>query len=354
MTMKRLNILALILGILCTGIPILAAQPTIHRATLTRSEAFRVEIQNWSQGAVSVSTDNGTTWQRIASVVVPNPSMLHEVADGEFTASDWAPIGAIAATAVNAIHVKVDHAGPHATLFSLLPRELIVSSNIITSYLSQTSSIFLDQAGGAGVMGGQWAPRVGDPIFLSSTANPTLQPWPLHRAPGIGDIITVISQVPSDNQWMIMLENKPSGSVTYHRGETEPILLATVIKAFQGSGNFQGGVFQSVGRIRANHPGVIDISSSPYGKTGGIQIVPQYHSREKNLAYVYKSPVYMLIAPLNPDDYLEGTPPLFNGTIRPGQLVEAKIHGVWQPFPEASGRQFEAFKDVEAIRIIGD
>jgi hypothetical protein len=333
------------------GVTVHAAAPQMQRSILTRTEQFRVSIENWQDGNVSVSTDNGKTWKVVSRVLVPNSAIVHEVADGEFTASDWAPIGAIAATAVNAIHVKVDHVGAHATLFSILPRELITSRNLITSYLSQSSSIYVDVEGGSGLLGGQWAPRVGDPIFLSSSSNAVLIPWPLHRAPLFGDIITIISQTSSENEWSVEFENKVSGNVTFFPPDRLPQVIATVIKPFHGSGNFQGGIFQDVGKVRANHPGVIDISTSPYGKTGGIQIVPQYHSRSKNLAYVYTSPVYMLIAPVHADEFLEGQAPLFNGYIRPGSTVEAKINGVWKPFPESTGKQFEAFKDVEAIRI---
>ncbi|NBV41479.1 hypothetical protein EBR96_01750 [bacterium] len=345
-------ILGIILGLtLQCGVVHAVVPPRLEQAHLDRKELFRVAIENWLDGSISVSTDKGNTWIKIGHVLVPNMSTLHEIQDGEFTASDWAPIGGVAATAVNAIHLKVAHAGSHGSLFSILPKELLTNSVLITSYLSRSSSIYVDIPGGQGILGGDWSFRIGDPLYLISSPNGEMVPWPNHRAPELGDTMVIVAQAPPVNEWTIEFDNKVGGNVTFFQEGEPPKTIAKVIKPFQGSGNFQGGFFQSTGKIRANHPGVIDVSTSPYHQIGGFQIVPLYHSKAQNLSYVHKSPVYMVVAPLDEDGFLEGQPPLFNGFIRPGDIVEAKMNGVWRPFPESIGRQFSAFTAVESVRV---
>ena len=106
-------------------------------------EHHRIRVVNRYFGAVSVSLDKGESWKRIGRVLRPLAGKYKEIAPREFTASDWAPIGSVAATAVNAIHIKVDQMDPHAALFSILPLELGPHGNRLKSYFDQPSTLFI-------------------------------------------------------------------------------------------------------------------------------------------------------------------------------------------------------------------
>jgi len=328
--------------------PIVLA-PQVSRATMDRAESFRVSIENKTLGRVMVSLDKGRNWTLLGTVLAPI-SALREIHDAEFTASDWGYVGAVTATAVNAIHVKVAHPGKHALIFSLLPAELYDPKGFQTSYRDNPSSIFLDIPAGTGLFGGDWGFRLGDPLY--GIHEGAWVPWPEDKVPVVGDVLGFISKVAPDFQWMIEIENIKNGTVLFATANGTPVPIARVIQPFGGSGRFLGTLFQDVGKIRANHPGVIDISSSPIGEQGGVQIVPFFHSKEPNLAYVHSSPAYMVIAAFEDRLALEGQAPLFMDYIRPGDTVLARVAGEWVPFPKSSGKDLLGLTQVEAIRIM--
>ena len=298
-----------------------------------------------------MSTDQGATWEVIGAVLKPDYGVLHPIQDAEFTASDWGYIGSITAAAVNAIHLKSGQNGKHGTVFSFLPLEFYDDAPITASYRDNDASIITDIPGGSGIFGTLTAVRVGDPYFLQSPIDRKLLPWPPNHAPQIGETLVIISQLPPITNWTIEFENKFGGNVTFFDGQN-PKIIARVFRPVTGVGRFGGGIFQTVGRIRANHPGVICISTSPFGQEGGFQIVPAFHCNEYNLAYVKETPVYMVLGPASADSIaLEGTNPLYSSFIRAGDIVEAKINGSWGAFPEASGKDFTVLKNVEAVRI---
>ncbi len=328
--------------------PVLVA-PQVSIAMLDRSESFRVSIENKVLGHVQVSMDKGRTWHFIGTVRAPI-SALRDIHDAEFTASDWGYVGGVVATAVNAIHVKVAHPGKHARIFSILPEELYDPKGFQTSYRDNPSSIFLDMPGGTDLFSGRWGFRLGDPLYLVQAEN--WQPWPEDRVPEVGDVLGFVAKVAPDAQWMIEIENVKNGQVLFATANGIPVPIAKVLQPFGGSGRFLGTLFQGVGKIRANHPGVVDISTSPVGEQGGVQIVPYFHSKEPNLAYVHSSPAYMVVGALANDDWLEGRGPLFMDYIRPGDRVVARIAGEWVDFPPAVGKALSALRHVEAIRIM--
>jgi hypothetical protein len=124
------------------------------------------------------------------------------------------------------------------------------------------------------------------------------------------------------------------------------------------SGRFIGSYFSEVGRLRANHSGVIDISTSPRGVVGSFQIVPANHAMSPELSYILTSTQWMVIGPVNAlDPSWEATAPLYSSYLRPrfdradinnpdpveglaGRfLFEVKLRGKngkvsdWQPMP---------------------
>lgn len=311
-------------------------------------EVFRIQIHNIASGNISISTDNGDSWRTVGKVILPVNKQLRQIYDNEFTASDWAPVGAIAATAVNAIHIKAGQSQKHARLFSILPAEL--SSQIPTrSYWDKSSTIFTDMLAGTKIFG-SYSPQVGDGLYIEKT-NASIQPWPTNRMPELDDKIIIISRLPSHIPEYIEIENKFEGKIlSVHNGQSTNI--GRVLRPLGGTGRFGGTRYQTPGRIRANHPGVICVSTSPFGKTGGFQIVPSYHANSRSLDYVYVSSAYMVVGPANSNEVgLEGTAPLFQNLLKPGYRVIAKINDNWTDLPEVSGKAGSALTHVEALRI---
>lgn len=353
--MKFLIISAAFIFCICTATTYGDAKPTpvfvppqMAKAQVDRDESFRVTIENKTSGKVSISTDKGLTWTMIGTVLSPI-SALRTIHDSEFTASDWGYVGSITATAVNAIHIKVAHPGKHARIFSLLPLELYDPDGFQTTYRDNPSSIFLDIPGGTSIFNGRWSVRLGDPLFTVS-GNEWI-PWNDQDTPTVGETFGIIAKMPPTPQWMIEIENVKNGQVLFSTANGALVPIARVVQPFTGSGRFLGTLFQDTGRVRANHPGVIDISTSPFGVQGGIQIVPYFHSKAPNLAYVHHSGAYMVVAGINGES-LEGRAPLFMDYIRPGDTVTALVNGEWVAFPESVGKDLMALQQVKAIRIV--
>jgi hypothetical protein len=255
----------------------------------------------------------------------------------------------VAATAVNAMHVKVGQA-KHAVIFSILPGELR-ENGPAGSYRDAEASLLTDIPAGTGIFGSLAAPRIGDGLFLEDFPSGKLAPWPVGRAPQIGDRLVMISRSPLDPPEYLQIENRWGGLVEAVRRDRHRV-LARVWRPLGGSGRFGGTLFQEPGRVRANHPGVLCISTSPRGKLGGFQIVPAFHANEVTLRYVKSTTAYLVVGPTNlKDPGLEGMEPLFLGLFRPGDRVEARIGGSWGALPEVSGKKASGLEQVEALRI---
>lgn len=325
--------------------------PARHdRAPAAGPEHHRIRIVNRLFGAVQVSHDQGRTWRLVGRVLRPDPGKLHAIGDREFTAADWAPLGAVAATAVNALHLKADQGEAHAAVFSVLPAELAVSGPT-GSYRDAEASILTDIPAGTGIFGAEAAPRVGDAVWRERFPGGELEPWPAGRAPAVGDRVVLLCRAPASPPGVIEIENSWGGLVRQRVGATWRV-LARVYRPLGGSGRFGGTAYQEPGRVRANHPGVLCVSTSPRGETGGFQIVPAFHANEVTLTYVKSTTAYLVVGPANLDDEpLEGHAPLFLGSFRPGDLVEARIGGVWMALPEVAGKKASALEPVEALRL---
>ena len=263
------------------------------------------------------------------------------------------PNGQVAATAVNAIHIKTTaEADGRGVIFSLLPKEFYDPPRGYRSYFSPDASIYTDIPAGTAIFGGEYAPFVGNKVMVFRTGYayqqipPSYIPWP-------NDRIYLIVEVPADYPKEIDFENRAGGKVVikYFGGEDKE--LGTVVFPVRGIGRFEGSKYASAGRIRANHAGVIDVSTSPQGSLGGFQIIPAYHAA--NIKYAYGAPQWLVVAPVSGEASLEGTAPLFRSFIKPDFLaddlqkdnwderlldrflVDVKLKddptGQWQPMP---------------------
>jgi hypothetical protein len=329
--------------------PIFAASPIDYENSPKLEEAYRIKIWNLPGGTIEVSADRGKSWERTGTVVLPTV----KTETGSYKAARWVEDGRVAATAVNAIHIKtatntVEGSG---IIFSILPKEFLKKPGNYKSYLSPDSSIYTDIPAGTSLFGGGYAPLVGNRLLLSRGTSEVVD-LPVNYFPKRGDRIYILVEVPIDYPREIVFENRFGGKIitSYFGGGEKQI--GEVLRPVVGIGRFEGTKYASVGRIRADHAGVIDISTSPLGKIGGFQIVPAQHGAE--MKFPAESTQWMVIGAWDDANLnLEGKAPFFKYFIKPAYgkedvedekwqeklldrfLVEVKIKGKdsWQPMP---------------------
>lgn len=309
-------------------------------------EIYRLRLENKPGGGIAVSQDQGKTWQQLGKVIAP----ARKVDEDGYAAAQWIAPGQVAASAVNAIHIKIGPTNESQAIFSLLPREFSWGVRNYKSYYSPDSSIYTNIRAGTKMFGSGFAPFVGNQVkyFRFDQSGEVDESY----VPQEGDLIFIYVTKPVKYPQEIVFENKVDGLVTikYYSGQED--VIARVVQPVKGVGRFAGSRYAAPGRIRANHAGVIDVSVSPKGKIGGFQIIPAYHAN--GLEYVLGSSQWMIVAPLNEETTsLEGTAPFFKGFIQPSYykvdlneekwqdkllsrfLVEVKYEekGLWQAMP---------------------
>jgi hypothetical protein len=310
-------------------------------------EIYQIKISNTAGGTIEVSNDLGWTWQPVGKVIYPTT----RVSQAGFAAARWVGPGRVAATAVNAIHLKVGSAESERTIFSLLPREFQKAPNRYRSFLSPDSSIYTDIPAGTAIFGGGWAPFVGNSVMVAQPGL-KLNSLPEYYRPQVGDIIYILVDRAIDNPKEMVLENRFGGRITLKYFSGVEKVIGEVLQPVQGVGRFEGSLYAGSGRIRANHPGVIDVAASATGALGGFQIVPALHGED--MGYVRERTQWMVIGPAEAEDpSLEGMAPFFKYFLQPNYrpddimaadweaklldrfLVQVRFNGSdqWQPMP---------------------
>ena len=339
-------------------------------------EIGRIRIENAPGGAVSVSENNA--WRPVGKVLRPAEKLDLR----GFSASRWASPGTVAATAVNALHVKVaqNEQEDRGITFSVLPREFAPGSRQPFEEASiPGASIFTDIPSGTVIFGGGYAPLVGNPVFLERGAE--LTPLPRDYLPARGDVLVISIRRPKQYPSQIVFENRFGGFIYLEYPNGYRKMIGEVLRPVIGIGRFVGGLWAGIGRIRANHPGVIDISTSLVGEIGGFQIIPANHAMSPETTYVRRLTQWMVVGPLDArDPSWEGVAPLFLHYLRPKYneadlyaddwherllgrfLADVKINGEWQAMPHLSvGTSANvalpawadtALENVEAVRIM--
>ncbi len=294
--------------------------------SFAKKEIARVRIHNERGGLIEASRDGGGHWETFGHVLLP----CAKVNSNAYLAAKYAPIGSIAATAVNAVHLKAgqNNVQNRGVIWSLIPSaddaagRVSLQSEVggsadkalaANAAVSPDAAVRTDIPGGTGLFGGLWTPFVGSRVQLDKDG--TLAPIQDGYVPRVGDVWQILIEQPVRYPSTITFENKNNGRVTAEYRDEEPKDIAKVIRPVGGIGRFVGSYFSEVGRVRANHCGVIDLSTSALGRVGSFQIVPEHHARE--YAVPFQIPQYLIIAPLDGQPELEGTPPLFYGFIRP-------------------------------------
>jgi len=272
-----------------------------------RRETMRLRIVNTAGGTIAASNDAGASWRAIGSVVTPALRINRKA----YTASMWANESAVAATAVNAIHIKVANNpdSGRGMVFSIVPGAKTVGAAVASS------SIHTDMAGGTGIFGG-YGPLVNSPVYLDTDGDLTpLQP---DYVPADGDVIQIIRLDPELQPLYCTFENKFGGRIFIEYADEPERLIGQVLRPVVGIGRFDGTLYAAPGRLRANHCGVIDISTSPLGKIGGFQIVPREHAGSAEVGYIREQTQWMVVGPADVrDPSWEGTAPLFAGYLLP-------------------------------------
>jgi len=268
-----------------------------------------------------------------------------------FTASKWVPPGRVAAAAVNAIHVSAgyDPEEDRGVVFSVLPREFLAPPAAYQSFLSPDSSIYTDLGAGEAIFGGGEAPLVGSRVLLEE-ADGSLAPLAEGYVPARGEVLVIVVALPDRYPIAAVCENTEGGAVALHYADGSQHLLGWVIRPLRGIGRFAGSRYAAMGRIRAGHAGVVDVSTSPVGFLGAFQIIPVGHALSPEMAIAWRLTQWMIVGPVTEDSPLwEGLAPLFYQHVRPDYrpgdlrapdwkerllsrfLVEADFGCGWQP-----------------------
>ncbi|MBR2208073.1 MAG: hypothetical protein IJ859_04610 [Synergistaceae bacterium] len=276
-----------------------------------------------------------------------------------YTASKWSENSTICASAVNAIHILLNVEKERGRIISLVPSVTIAPAAERGSFFS------IECEAGTGIFGG-FAPLTGSKVFIERDGVEI----PLADVPKSSDILIIKTKLPeSPKVFMVDIENRPGGRVIAH-GAGGSKVIARVIHTVGGVGRFEGTKFQSVGRIRASHSGVIDVSTSKRGEIGGIQIMPLKHAlTSKEMINAWKLTQWMIISPLPGNQDLEGREPLYKNSFIPGTQLNDKLPdifsqygrkslilcrrngGQWERLPEFSGRIDDALRNITHLRL---
>jgi hypothetical protein len=278
---------------------------------------------------ISISYNRGKTYQEIGHVIKP----AFDFKEKGFTASKWGMASSVVASAVNALHLKKGNAAStnRGTIVSVLPDfEGAVCSSCIRTSIAAGTSIF----------GSDLAPYVGNPVYYL-TKNKQIVPLFSRQSIELEDEIMIQVLKPQQSPTQIVFENKFNGDVLIYYPNKRPEVIAKVIKPVMGVGRFAGGQFTGMSRIRANHPGVIDISLSSLDSLGGFQIIPAKHGMSEEMYKAITFSQWLVVGGLQGED-LTGKAPLFRGFLKPSWLntnrgsnyvVQGKKNERWQTLP---------------------
>jgi hypothetical protein len=341
------TLVAVVLLALASGAPARADSTAFSHST---REILRIRLVNDRDGAISVSRDQGRSWQAVGRVL----RYTTQVNRRAFTAGKWVHPGRVAATAVNAIHINAGH-NPEADrgiVFSILPREFLTPPADYRSFLSPDASIYTDLPAGDAIFGGGNAPLVGSGVCLELSTGELLPLWDGY-VPHRGDTLIITVARPEPYPVAAAFENREGGRVTLHYGDGSQQQIGWVIRPVRGIGRFAGSRYAAIGRVRANHAGVVDISTSPPPHLGAFQIIPVGHALSPEMGIAWRLTQWMIVGPAHDGSPLwDSLMPLFHQYLRPDYqaddlyradwqerllarfLVEIDTGGGWRPMPD--------------------
>lgn len=240
-------------------------------------------IENRKDGEIYF-LDLDSTKTILGRVIVPAKKWNEK----PFEASNWSPVG-VCATAVNAVHIKrekQDEEGNlHTQLISILPREMLTIDPVKhASYFNESSSIYTSIHAGEKIFGGTYTPFLGAEVIVDGE---------------VPSEIRITLGMPDPMPLWVSFENRFGGLITAKYSGEDEVNIGLVYRPVYGVGRFTGTKYCEVGRIRAVHSGVIDVSTSPYGEIGGFQIVPHFHADTSSVRNIRLLTQWMVIGPLD-------------------------------------------------------
>ncbi len=309
------TLLKILIGVFCVAGSLLLNQPLAH--TENKAAQYRLlytlRIDNSKNGAVAVQNVGSELWETIGQVVSP----VRGVNLRGFSASRWAKPGTVAASAVNAIHIGL---GAHAreargVVFSIIPEDELKQTQ--ATAFNRLASVVVNIHPGTKIFGGHYAPFAGNPVRILRdqvlvTVDATLEPRN-------GDQIFIDVRIPDPFPEWISFQNKFGGVIKVKFPEASTaITIGQVLRPAVGVGRFKGTEYSSRGRIRAVHPGVIDVDCSWLGDIGGFQIIPAEHAMDPEMVRAKTMSQWMVVGPVKLGDTdLAGQAPLFLDYLAP-------------------------------------
>ncbi len=291
-------------------------------------ELVRVRIVNDAGGAIAASYDCGQTWHHVGSVV----RYTTRVSNRGYTASKWVAPGRVAATAVNAVHIGlgVNEEEDRGIIFSILPRDFLAPPGSYNSFLSPDSSLYTDIPAGHGIFGGGLAPFVGNLVYCETDQSERV-PLTEGYMPRRGDVLNIVVTLPAPYPVAAEIENAEGGTVALCYPDGSKRLVGWVIRPVRGIGRFAGSLYAGIGRVRANHAGVVDVSTSPVRALGAFQMIPVAHAMSPEMHFAWTKTQWMIVGPIEDESFLWGTlTPLFYQHIRPDYLTDDLCATEWR------------------------
>lgn len=318
---------------------------------------FEIRVPFTVGAPVTVTRASGETYEVATVAALPTKTRWPS-----YTASAWSTPGTVCASAVNAVHMLVGVEKDKGRTMSLIPKETIAPA------AGPGASVVLDAKAGESVFGA-WAPPVGSTVTVETPEGESA-PLAADNLPQSGGALVITAC--EDTQrlpYMVDIENRPGGRVVAWRAGGYDV-VARVIVPLGGTGRFEGTLFQRTGAVRANHSGVIDVSTTPRGKMGGFQIIPWDHAlTSKEMQNVWNMTQWLVIAPVDGKSMMGGTAPLFKRGLVSGpasgeelwdiwstygrkSLVIARYNnGKWQRLEPVAGRSDNALRDITELRL---
>ena len=290
------------------------------------TEMYRIRIANYVDGTIEVSENKGASWTKLGKVLIPTKIVSNQ----GYTASKWIDDGDVAATAVNAIHIKTDYntADDKGIIFNISPKEYFIADPKLRP--TQEATIYTDISAGQSIFGGGYSPFVGNTVSTSDSDG-NLFPIGTGYVPRLKDIIVIKVERPIRYPKEIVFENRFGGLITIKYIDGEKRYIGQVLRPIEGVGRFLGSEYSDVGRIRANHAGVICIATSPLGQIGGFQIIPAGHGMSKEMITARTLTQWMVIGPTNAlDPSFEGMAPFFKYYLQPRYNEDDIDHPDWK------------------------
>ena len=340
-----------------TYLLLLAAILNVSFAPSLYAEAFELRIP-FETGAKALAVREGQPAEEIGTVL----KIPKETRYPSYTASAWGEKSAVCASAVNALHLLVSVEKGNGRTISIIPQETIApAAKAGTAFVLSTTA-------GTGCFGA-WSPKVGSEAVLRNGSGTERE---LSASEFVRQGETLVIKVKdSELPSFVEIENRPGGRVTIC-GKNGCTLAGRVLRPLAGTGRFEGTKFQTAGRLRANHPGVIDYSTSENGTIGGFQIIPWDHAlTSKEMQHTWNMTQWMIVAPADGKSALGGTAPLFDDGLLPGvnrgegeklwdvwstygrtsPLLVRINGGAWQPVPKTAGKNDRALENVTHLKI---